>query len=179
MSKITYLGSIFESSIGHWIILPGPTHPGSTEMKEYLLAYCNNHRASGSPVWFFILFYVSFWDRVSLCSPAALELAIFPSHIPKYWWGRLEIGKVWGSCSLPDDGPNHPHLAGNYPCPSPFSSLLGGNILGLPSQGVKQILKVTEKEKHTLSVSGFYLCQLCPLLLFPFPHLAEQVTPLF
>jgi hypothetical protein len=37
--------------------------------------------------------------------------------------------------------------------------------------------KDTEKEKHS-SAEGLDLHPLCPLLL-PFPHLEEQVTPLF
>jgi hypothetical protein len=39
-------------------------------------------------------------------------------------WGRLEVGKVWGSCRMPGDGPDLPHLLGT--AHAPFHSLIIG-----------------------------------------------------
>jgi hypothetical protein len=51
-------------------------------------------------------------------------------------WGRLEVGKVWGACRLPRDGPDHLHLAENHPCPSSLVHYWMGILWICPSRGL-------------------------------------------
>jgi hypothetical protein len=85
--------------------------------------------------------------------------------------------KVWGSCRLPGDGPDHPHLARNCSCSSPLTHYwvgTSGPALPWGSVGFKGTWK---RKACSLSVCRLYLYPLC--LLLPFPYLAEQVIPLF
>jgi hypothetical protein len=143
-------------------------------------------------VWLWAIYWLTLYLS-SLILPSRFEVISSSKnglsiqwHNNRYKWARLEVGKVWahvgkvwGSCRLPGDGPDHPHLAGNHLCPPPLRSLLCGNLLWLPSREVGWVLKAPEKEKHALSAGGLHLRTLYPLLFLPFPHVAEQVTPLF
>jgi hypothetical protein len=74
-------------------------------------------------------------------------------------WGSLEVGKVWGSCRLPGDGPDHPGLARNSHAP-PHLFIIGQEPPG------PALPMAPEKEKLALSASGLHLHPPCPLLLF-------------
>jgi hypothetical protein len=58
------------------------------------------------------------WEWIPAPPLTAVTFKLWLLPMTQCLWSRVEAGKVWGSCSLPWDGLDHPHLAGNHPCHS-------------------------------------------------------------
>jgi hypothetical protein len=76
--------------------------------------------------------------------------------------------KSLGSWRLPGDGPDHPHLPGNFPCPSPLIYYWMRTLWACSPIGAVEVLKAPEKEKHAFSEADSTCTHHAFCFFFPF-----------